>query len=94
MDVLTSDQKLEVRTATCEPEIDQSVHEISQTYNKLSKTLSQHISQKAPFSKRSPSTREHLAGVFKFIHSSRRFRKAPFSVTKSAGVVWTEDQTV
>ena len=30
-----------------------------------------------------------LVGVFKFLHSGDRFRKAPFSVTENAVSVWT-----
>ena len=39
-----------------------------------------------------PSTLHHLAGVFKFLHPGDRFRKAPFSVTENAVLVWTVGQ--
>jgi len=38
-----------------------------------------HRFRKAPFSKWFPSTRKREAGVFKFVRSEERFRKAPFS---------------
>ena len=40
-----------------------------------------------------PSTVHHLAGVFKFLHPGDLFRKAPFSVTENAVLVWTVGQT-
>ena len=40
-----------------------------------------------------PSTLHRLAGVFKFLHSGDRCRKAPFSVTENAVLVWTVGQT-
>ena len=40
-----------------------------------------------------PSTLHHLAGDFKFLHPGYRFRKAPFSVTENAVLVWTVGQT-
>ena len=40
-----------------------------------------------------PSTLHHLAGVFKFLHPGDRFRKASFSVTENAVLVWTVGQT-
>ena len=40
-----------------------------------------------------PSTLHHLAGVFQFLQFRDRFRKAPFSVTENAVLVWTVGQT-
>ena len=40
-----------------------------------------------------PSTLHQLAGVFKLLHTGDRFRKAPFSVTENAVLVWTVRQT-
>ena len=40
-----------------------------------------------------PSILHHQAGVFKFLHSGDRFRKAPFSVTENVVLVWTVGQT-
>ena len=39
-----------------------------------------------------PSTLNHRAGVFEFLHSGDRFWKAPFSVVENAVLVWTFDQ--
>ncbi len=36
------------------------------------------------------STRIHLAGAFKFIHSGERFQIYPFSMGENAVYVWTE----
>ena len=40
-----------------------------------------------------PSTLHHLAGVFKFLHSGDRFRKAALSVTENAVLMWSVGQS-